>query len=123
MRYEDIIDAPLDQIFMTELTLQNDFYYSYTTILEDKTYRITIVFLTRPQEWFISVDDEDDLPVISNRCLVPDFPIEFPADAGLNGVLQLVSKAPDGYVFWDDLKYDITTGFNLQYIYLSTEEG
>lgn len=122
MMYEEILNAPLEDIFVTSLELQDEFYYSYTTVLEDKTYRITITFLSRPQEWFISVADEDDIPIISNRCLVPDFPIEFPAEAGLNGVLQLASLPKEGYADWDNLKYELTSSFDLQYVYLSQEE-
>lgn len=59
----------------TNMYLENNPYYSYTTTLEGVSYTITVRYSTRSKAWYLDVTTRDNIIVLAGIKLVPNFPI------------------------------------------------
>lgn len=55
----------------------SDTYYSFTTPIEGATYTIYMQWMTRTEEWYMTVYDATSTLVASNIKIVPNFPLFF----------------------------------------------
>lgn len=116
MSYKTLLDVDTSELSQIELPLYSDIYYTFTTILEQKTFNIEIQFVSFSESWNISILDEDQEPVLMNQALVPSYPIDLPYAAGVEGFLFLEPIAENANGKWDDLKWDLSTNYTLNFI-------
>jgi len=116
MSYKTIIDLDSSVISTVPLQLFSDVYYSYTTILERKTYKLDFQFVSFSESWNMSIYDEDEEPLLMNQALVPSYPIDPPISSGLEGFFILVPVADNSNGKWDDLKWNLQDNYYFAYI-------
>ncbi len=59
--------------------------YSYTVALSGKSYKLSFVFNTRSQKYFMSISDENVSPIIEGVALLPDTEIDISETSSLKG--------------------------------------
>lgn len=116
MAYNDLKDLDTSLLSIQPLSLFPDVSYSYTTTLEQKTYKISILWTVFNESWSFSLYDEDEEPILLNQALVPAFPIDVPILAGLMGYFTLIPVGENSNGKWDDLKWDLYKNYTLVYV-------
>lgn len=116
MSYKTLLDVDTSELSQIELPFYSDIYYTFTTILEQKTFNIEIQFVSFSESWNISILDEDQEPVLMNQALVPSYPIDLPYAAGVEGFLFLEPIAENANGKWNDLKWDLSANYTLNFI-------
>jgi hypothetical protein len=73
--------------------------YSYTVALNSKSYKLTFVFNSRSQKYFMSIADENVTPIIDGVALLPDTEIDISDISDLKGrfLLFAISDSVDTY--------------------------
>jgi hypothetical protein len=77
-----------------QLPLYSDSDYSYSTVLDGKTYIIRIYFVQKTNSWYMSLFNESKAPVVSGIRLIPSFPLlQEHSLSELSGIFLLISKS------------------------------
>lgn len=100
----------------TNLPLFPDIFYTYTTVLEDKTFVLSFLWLSRLNEWTWSMYDEDNNPLMVGRVLTYNYLIDPPLESGLTGVFILLPNM-ETVGKYEDLKYNLSEYYSFQYVY------
>lgn len=73
--------------------------YDYLAELDGAEFRIVLQYDQRPDRWFLSVFDADDVPIMVGLKLVPDFAIGFRhrfAEGAADGIFKLIDNEKSG---------------------------
>lgn len=62
-------------IYTSNLYLDNNPYYSYSTILNKVSYNIVIRYSTRDSNWYLDLFSADNEPLVLATRLVPNYPL------------------------------------------------
>ncbi len=72
--------------------------YDYRAVLDNIEYRVVLQYDQRPDRWYLSLFDADDVLIWAGLKLVPDFPLNFRHRnaRGPDGILVLIDREKSG---------------------------
>lgn len=120
MSYLTMLDVAEGDTSIVPLSLFSDVFYSYTAVLEQKTYTIKILWTSNNEGWNFSLYDEDEEPLLVNKALSPMFPIDPTISSGLQGYFLLVPIADNAKGKWEQLKWELQNNYYFVYVTKTT---
>jgi hypothetical protein len=97
------------------LPLYNDSFYSYTTIIENKTYTLKFLYNTKAEKWFMSIYDENVSPILESIAVLPFTLFPYSYDLPFKGFFYTQSDVPNARELYEESPRNMAKYFYLEY--------